>query len=131
MVAGHHDREVSKSIVLDRPPATVWGALTTAASLTEWFGASVEIDARLGGRASFRWHDGRQRYAIVEAFDPPRLLILRWLPFERRVAGQSIPAAGGVVKFALQAIGDRTKLTVSESRSVTPERPNMLQLQAP
>jgi hypothetical protein len=89
--------------------------LTTGAELSAWFGAQVEIEPRPGGRASFRFPDGRQRDAQLEVFDPERHLLLRWLPFERSPAGATESRPPGQIRFVLVADGDRTLLTVTET----------------
>ena len=110
------DEEISRDISLPQAPESVWRALTAADQLSAWFGAEAEIDARPGGRATFRWPDGRSRDAVVEAAEAPRLLVLRWLPFERDVAGRPRQVAAGRIRFVLRPSGAGARLTVSETR---------------
>jgi uncharacterized protein YndB with AHSA1/START domain len=106
---------VERRVELAAAPAAVWQALTRGAELSAWFGAHVDIEARPGGRASFRWPDGRQRDARVEVFDDERQLLLRWLPFERSAEGAISVKAAGHIRFVLEPLGDRTGLTVTET----------------
>jgi uncharacterized protein YndB with AHSA1/START domain len=105
---------VERQIELPAPPGTVWQALTRGEELSAWFGARVELDARPGGTATFRFSDGRQCDARVEVFDPQRQLLLRWLPFERRVDGATAVPAGHM-RFVLEPRGDHTLLAVTET----------------
>lgn len=106
---------VERRVELAAVPAAVWQALTRGAELSAWFGAHVDMEARPGGRATFRWPDGRQRDARVEVFDGERQLLLRWLPFERSVDGTTNVKPPGHIRFVLEPLGDRTALTVTET----------------
>ena len=106
---------VERRVELVASPAAVWKALTCGAELSAWFGAHVDIEARPGGRARFRWPDGRQRDARVEVLDDERQLLLRWLPFERSADGAISAKAPGHIRFVLEPLEDRTALTVTET----------------
>ena len=105
---------IERDMVTASTPAEVWAALTRSERLSEWFGATVEIDARPGGRATFRWPDGRERTAIVEAVVPERLLVLRWLPFEQEPSGRTRQVVGTEVRFRLRAHPRGTLVHVTE-----------------
>ena len=106
---------IHRQILLPAPPERVWVALTEGEELSTWFGADVELDARPGGSATFRWPGGRHREATVEEMDPHRRLSLRWAPFERITAGvRVIPATR--IEFTLEAAPGGTVLSVSERR---------------
>jgi uncharacterized protein YndB with AHSA1/START domain len=109
------NNEVTREIELPAETATVWGALTRGDRLSAWFGAEVEIEARPGGRATFTWPDGTERAAVVEAIEPRRLLVLRWLPFLRGPGG-SRPQTPGLIRFVLRPTLGGTRLTVTEAR---------------
>ena len=64
--------------VLPHPPAVVWDALTTTASLDRWF-MRATIEPRVGGVATFDTGDGPVS-GPVTAWDPPRELAYHW-PF--------------------------------------------------
>jgi uncharacterized protein YndB with AHSA1/START domain len=109
------EQKVERRVELHAAPATVWRALTQGPELSSWFGARVDLEPRLGGRAVFTWPDGRARDATVEVFDPERQLVLRWLPFERDADGATRVMAPGYIRFLLDAVGDGSVLSVSES----------------
>lgn len=108
--------KIDRERFLPHPPDAVWAALTDAERLSAWFGAVVEIDPRVGGRATFRFADGRVRAAVVEVADPPRLLKLRWLPFGHDRDGTLHQLPAGEIKYVLGAIAGGTRLVVSERR---------------
>jgi uncharacterized protein YndB with AHSA1/START domain len=110
------DDSITRTIELRRPPEAVWRAVTTADQLSAWFGAAVDIDARHGRMATFRWPDGRERSAVVEVAEPEHLLVLRWLPFERGPDGSTRAATAGQVRFVLRPTATGTRLIVTESR---------------
>jgi uncharacterized protein YndB with AHSA1/START domain len=96
-------------------PEDVWEALTDAPSLSEWFGASAEIDARPGGKAVFRWPDGSERAAVVEEADAPRRLAFRWLPFERMADGDVVELPATRVEITIEPDGEGSRLRVVET----------------
>jgi uncharacterized protein YndB with AHSA1/START domain len=94
--------EVTREIELDSPREEVWAALTEAERLEEWFANDVELDARPGGEAVFRWENGEERRAVVEEIDDERRLALRW-------------EDDGLVELELEDTPDGTVLVVRES----------------
>jgi uncharacterized protein YndB with AHSA1/START domain len=70
--------EVTREIVLPAERDDVWEALTDEERLSEWFANDVELDPRPGGAGVFRWENGEERRAAVEAVEPGELLVLRF-----------------------------------------------------
>ena len=82
-------------IEISAPPARIFQALTAAGELQRWFGGDPScpvkfwnMDARLGGRYSFRSEKGSvmvnnvsefECHGEIVEFDPPRLLAYTWL----------------------------------------------------
>jgi uncharacterized protein YndB with AHSA1/START domain len=97
--------EVKREIVLPEAPEDVWEALTDEERLEEWFANEVSLDARPGGRGVFRWDDGEERRATVEAVERERRLALR---FDDE----------GVVELTLEACVAGTRVVVVESAPV-------------
>jgi uncharacterized protein YndB with AHSA1/START domain len=106
---------VTRQVVLPAPPARVWEALSDPEQLSWWFGAEASIEVRSRGRATFRWSDGSERIAVVETAEAPRLLVFRWLPFQRLGRGATRQAVPGRVRIALEPHESGTLLTVVES----------------
>jgi uncharacterized protein YndB with AHSA1/START domain len=106
---------LERTVELGAPPQRVWDALTRAEELAAWFGAEVSLEPRPGGRAVFRFADGRERAASVEEALPPRRLSFRWLPFERDRKGHPHAARSTRVEFLLEQAGEGTRLTVVET----------------
>lgn len=105
---------IEKEMVFPVEPAEVWAALTDAAQLSAWFGASVDRDLSLGEVVTFRWIDGSSRRAVVEVVDEAKLLVIRWLPFRSDADGRLRPEPSTRVRFLLRSDEHGTRLTVSE-----------------
>jgi uncharacterized protein YndB with AHSA1/START domain len=105
---------LERTIEIQAPPEEVWSALIDPESLSEWVGAEADLEPQLGGAARFRFADGVRRLGLVEEFDPPRRLAIRWR--EIRGAGIALDIRdASVVVFKLTPRGDRTIVTVSET----------------
>jgi uncharacterized protein YndB with AHSA1/START domain len=104
---------VRRSVVLSAPVDEVWASLTEPDRFGSWFGAEVEMDARRGGRLSFRWPGGIERAALLEDVEADRLLAFRWLPFVM-VHSRPQPTVAGRVELALEPTPEGTRLTVTE-----------------
>jgi uncharacterized protein YndB with AHSA1/START domain len=109
---------VQREMVTPAAPERVWAALTHSDLLSGWFGAEAEIDPRPGGRAAFRWADGRRRGAVVEAAEPGHLLVLRWLPFEHDEGGRVRQVPATEIRFTLLRHPRGTLVRVSEGTQV-------------
>jgi uncharacterized protein YndB with AHSA1/START domain len=78
---------------LAHPPEKVWRALTEPAHLRAWFPSDIEGDRAAGAKLRFVFREGEAPTMDGEmlAYDPPRLLELRWdtdiLRFELRPDG--------------------------------------------
>jgi uncharacterized protein YndB with AHSA1/START domain len=94
--------EVRREIVLPAGRDEVWAALTEPERLEEWFANDVEFDPRPGGAGVFRWSNGEERRAVVEAAEPEERLEL------------SLDDAASVA-FTLEDDPDGTRLTVLET----------------
>ena len=101
------DRErLTRTVELDAAPAEVWDALTEEALLAEWLADEVELEAEPGGEIVCRYADGEERRGEVELVEEAERLAWSW----RREGGS--PSR---VELVLDAVGDRTRLTVSET----------------
>jgi uncharacterized protein YndB with AHSA1/START domain len=108
----------SRSIELDASPDEVWAALTEPRLLSQWFGARIRIDVRLGGRVVFAFADGSERVATIEAMQPRRLLVLRWSPVCKDAFGRAKQASVGHLRFVLKPAGNSTTLEIEDSLGV-------------
>ena len=107
-----------RAIELAASPEKVWTALTDPRLLSQWFGARIHIDARLGGRVVFGFADGSERAATIEAIQPLRLLSLRWSPVYKDAFGEAKQASPGHLRFVLQAIGNKTILKIEDTMGI-------------
>jgi uncharacterized protein YndB with AHSA1/START domain len=102
---------IERAVDIDRPPATVWAALTTAEGLGTWFGNQATIDLRPGGSAQMTWDHGHRADMRIERVEEPAVFGFTWhiygLPDDdpRRT----------YVEFTLEPSGPGTRLTVVES----------------
>lgn len=99
---------VTRSVELDAAPAEVWDALTEDALLGEWLADEVELEAEPGGEIVCRYADGEERRGEVELVEEAERLAWSW----RRDGG-----APTRVELVLDAVADRTRLTVIETQS--------------
>jgi uncharacterized protein YndB with AHSA1/START domain len=106
---------IHRQIQLPAAPAEVWVALTDGKDMSRWFGAEVEMSPRLGGQVHFRWPDGVERGAVIEALETDRLLVLRWLPFYRDADGRTRSRPATRVRFTLGPRDEGTMLVVEET----------------
>ena len=99
---------VTRSVELDAAPAEVWDALTEDALLGEWLADEVELEAEPGGEIVCRYADGEERRGEVELVEEAERLAWSW----RRDGG-----APSRVELVLDAVAERTRLTVIETQS--------------
>jgi len=99
---------VTRSVELDAAPAEVWDALTEDALLGEWLADEVELEAEPGGEIVCRYADGEERRGEVEMVEEAERLAWSW----RREGG-----APSRVELVLDAVADRTRLTIIETQS--------------
>jgi uncharacterized protein YndB with AHSA1/START domain len=99
---------VTRSVELDAAPAEVWDALTEDGLLGEWLADEVELEAEPGGEIVCRYADGEERRGEVELVEEAERLAWSW----RREGG--VPSR---VELVLDAVADRTRLTVIETQS--------------
>ncbi len=118
-MSAERGQAVRRELVLRAPVEQVWTALTSADRLAEWFGASVELEARRGGAVHARWPDGTIRRGVVEAAERSHRLAFRWRPMP---SGEERFEVGRVsrVEFVLESIAEGTRLTVVEEPGVVP-----------
>src|ERR1700761_4299203 len=103
---------VTRSVELDAAPAEVWDALTEEALLGEWLADEVELEAEPGGEIVCRYADGEERRGEVELVEEAERLAWSW----RREGAE--PSR---VELVLDAVGDRTRLTIVErARALEP-----------
>jgi uncharacterized protein YndB with AHSA1/START domain len=103
---------VERTVELAVPPERVWRSLVEPERLAGWLGATVELDARPGGRVVVT--DGDDwRWGTVEHVEPGRRLVLRlW----RRPGLAGGDLDGTRIDFSLEDRGESTRLTVVEAQ---------------
>jgi uncharacterized protein YndB with AHSA1/START domain len=101
--------------VLPHPVEAVWGALTDAASISEWLMTTTDFRPRVGTR--FRMQTGRLAAdgwvdAEVLELDPPRRMVWAWS------VNDGLPPT--TVTFELAAEADGTRLTLTHVGEIDP-----------
>lgn len=103
---------VERTVELAAPAERVWRELVEPDRLAAWLGATVELDARPGGRVVVSDDDG-PRWGTVEHVEPGRRLVLRlW----RGPGSGGRDLAGARLDFSIDDLGDTTRLTVVEAQ---------------
>jgi hypothetical protein len=108
---------VTRSVELDAAPAEVWDALIEDALLGEWLADEVELEAEPGGEIVCRYADGEERRGEIELVEEAERLAWNW----RRDGG-----APSRVELVLDAVADRTRLTVIETAPLRANGPLLL-----
>jgi uncharacterized protein YndB with AHSA1/START domain len=98
--------QVRREVLLAAELDEVWDALTKPAALRAWFSNEAELVPAPGGKGHFRWDDGSQRDAFVEAVEDQRMLVFRW--------GTS-PEDESRVEIALEELEEGTRVSVTET----------------
>jgi uncharacterized protein YndB with AHSA1/START domain len=106
-----------REVTVDAAPEVVWDALTTSDELEAWFAAEAEMDLRVGGAIRFRWPDGTERRGLVVDVDRPYRLAFRWRELRTSATGLAVTDTT-VVTFTVEAEGNGTRVTVTESQGV-------------
>ncbi|MGH2938103.1 MAG: SRPBCC family protein [Solirubrobacterales bacterium] len=109
---------VSRSVELDAAPTEVWNALVEETLLAEWLADEVEIEAEPGGEIVCRYADGEERRGEVELVEEAERLAWSW----RREGG----AQPSRVELVLDAVAERTRLTVIETAPLRTAGPLLL-----
>jgi uncharacterized protein YndB with AHSA1/START domain len=98
--------QVRREVLLAAELEAVWDALTKPEALRAWFANDAELIPAPGGTGHFRWGDGSQRDAVVEAVEEQRELVFRW--------GTS-PEDESRVEIALEEVEGGTRVSVTET----------------
>ena len=95
--------EVTREVVLEAPVEEVWSALTEPEQLERWFANDVELELEPGGEGVFRWDDGEERHAVVEAVEPERRFEFTW--DDSRVCIELEETEDGTRVFVTETLG--------------------------
>jgi uncharacterized protein YndB with AHSA1/START domain len=95
-------------------PERVWQALVSSDFTRQYFfGHTVEIEPKVGGRFVMRMPDGRPNVTgTVVEWSPPRRLSCTW-NVERTPEMRALPEC--LVTYEIEPAGDAVKLTMSEA----------------
>lgn len=120
---------IRKQARLNAPLARVWAAISDSRQFGTWFGAEFDgpfvAGATLGARIRPTTvdpevarlqepHAGTRFVIVVERIEPPSHLAFRWHPYGPGVENLDAEPMT-LVEFRLEAAGDGTILTITES----------------
>jgi uncharacterized protein YndB with AHSA1/START domain len=106
---------IERDVLIAAPVERVWELITSAEHMGRWLGdAGAEIDLRPGGKLSLSWREHGTHYGRVEAVEPPRRFVYRWLA-QIDAQEEPTPANSTLTEFTLTAEGDGTRVAVAES----------------
>ncbi len=81
---GEAQRSIRLSVEIRASAAEIWPWLTQAAKLTQWFPHEAEIEARPGGKYTFRWNKANgachERSGRITVAEQPLILDMEWFP---------------------------------------------------
>ena len=87
-------------------PEEVWRGLIDPALIAEWYALSARISPKEGGSYNVKLHNGTEREAHIDVFQPPRRLRLIYMP---KATMQSVD---GVIvdDFIIEKVGDVSRI---------------------
>lgn len=102
---------IYKEVIIAAPPERVWPLISTTEGLRRWWGASIELEAKAGGRCEERGAvDGRPYMlrGVVSTWEPPRRIVLSL----QHVAGAAMPI-DSTIAIELRQVDAGTRVLVT------------------
>jgi uncharacterized protein YndB with AHSA1/START domain len=104
---------VQREVFINAPIAHVWQLVATEEGLRQWWGNTIFLEAKEGGRCE-EWRPGRQHPArwqgVVTLYAPPHQLMLTLRAQEPHPEGPQLTT----IAIALEAKGDQTRVHVTQ-----------------
>lgn len=97
---------VTRELVIDASPETVWEFLVDPEKIVRWKGTEAALDPQAGGRYRVQVVPGHLAVGEVLECDPPRRLVHTW-GWE---GDESVPPGSTTVEYELVPEGDGTRL---------------------
>jgi uncharacterized protein YndB with AHSA1/START domain len=88
------------------PAEEIWRGLIEPALIAEWYAPTARISAREGGSYKVKLHNGTEREAHIDIFQPPRRLRLIYMP------QSAMQAVDGVIvdDFIIEKMADGCRI---------------------
>lgn len=108
---------IETSVTVNAAIERVWRAITTPSELAQWFGDVAEFDLVPGSSGKVGWTEfAATAELVIETVEPPTRFSFRWSavsnePFD--------PSLATHVEFALEDLGDATRVVVNETGFAT------------
>jgi uncharacterized protein YndB with AHSA1/START domain len=108
---------VTRTILIEASVEKVWRAITEPQYISRWFGRADFEGSDVGSTGTLTWPERHPVPVRIEASDEPRMVAYRWSNDD---ALGTPPADvdesnSTVFTFALEPLGDSTRLTVTET----------------
>ena len=97
---------VTRELVIDASPETVWEFLVDPEKIVRWKGTEATLDPQAGGRYRVHVVPGHLAVGEVLECDPPRRLVHTW-GWE---GDENVPPGSTTVEYELVPEGDGTRL---------------------
>jgi uncharacterized protein YndB with AHSA1/START domain len=102
------DRTRGYALRLDvaAPAEEVWRGLVEPPLIAEWYAPTARISAREGGSYNVKLHNGGEREAHIDVFQPPHRLRLIYMPQD------TMQSADGVIvdDFIIEKVSDGSRI---------------------
>ena len=96
---------VTRELVIDASPETVWELITDPEKIVLWKGLSASLDPKSGGAYRCEVIHGRVAAGDVLEFDPPHRLVHTW-----GWEGGELPPGATTIEYELEPEGTGTRL---------------------
>jgi uncharacterized protein YndB with AHSA1/START domain len=102
---------LTRSVLIQAPPETVFRFFTDSARWASWWGSGSTIDASPGGRAYIRHPDGTESAGEVVEVSPPRRFVFTY----GYVKGAPLPVGASRVTIQLYPVAEGTRLDLEHA----------------
>lgn len=107
---------ITREITVKAAQERVYQAITDPKQITSWFPDAVEGGTLAAGqRPIFAFGEEHKTQIYVEAARPSEYFAYRWVPGGVGMLGDVLAVPNTLVEFQIDATGDGTKVTVTES----------------
>ncbi len=99
---------IRKEVTIAAPPERVWPLVSTAEGLRRWWGATIDLEAKAGGRCEERGLLNGRPYTlhgIVSTWEPPKHLVLSMQRVELEGRNKGLAPIDSTIAIELRPLG--------------------------